>query len=131
MHGLVTLFLEVIMLAIILFHIGLAVLKDLVIATRTIMVSIISMTIVGSLVVTIALVASMIVAVPVVTMLLVAQFTAVCDGKMSRLLLFWFLFVLGDLLKNTGRFVGRLTLPEKSNELKQVHGHHLVCVREL
>jgi hypothetical protein len=48
----------------------------------------------------IALVALMVVARLVATMLLVAQFTAMHGGKMSHLLFFWLLFVLGNLLKN-------------------------------
>ncbi len=34
---------------------------------------------------------------------------AVSDGKMSRLLLFWVLLLL-ELVKDTGRFIGSLTL---------------------
>ncbi len=50
---------------------------------------------------------------------------------MSRLLSFWLLFVLGNLLKNASCIVGRLTLLEESNELEQVSGHHLVHIHEL
>jgi hypothetical protein len=50
---------------------------------------------------------------------------------MSRLLLFWLFFALGNLLKNASRFVGRFTLLKKINELERVHGHHLVCIHEL
>jgi hypothetical protein len=50
---------------------------------------------------------------------------------MTCLLFFWLLFVLGNLLKNTSRFVGPLTLLKKSNELERVRGHRLVCIREL
>jgi hypothetical protein len=53
------------------------------------------------------------------------------NGKLSRLLLFRLLFVLDNLPKNAGHFVGRLTLLKKSNELKWVHGHHLVCIHKL
>jgi hypothetical protein len=64
-------------------------------------------------------------------MLPVAQFRAVHDGKMSHLLLFWLLLVLDDLVKNASRFIGSLTLLEKGNKLKQVHGYRLVCLYEL
>jgi hypothetical protein len=77
-----------------------------------------------------ALVALLIVMILMVTMLLIAQFTAACGGKMS-LFLFWLLFILGNLLKNTSRFVSHLTLLKESNELEQVRGHRLVQVREL
>ncbi len=40
-------------------------------------------------------------------------------------------FFLGNLLKNASCYVSRLTLLEKSNELEQVHGHHLVCIYKL
>jgi hypothetical protein len=50
---------------------------------------------------------------------------------MNGFLFFWLLFVLGNLLKNTSRFVGYLTLLKKSNELERVHGHHLVHLRKL
>jgi hypothetical protein len=73
----------------------------------------------------------MVVVVLVAMMLLVAQFAATCSGKMSRFLFFWPLFVLGDLLKNASRFVGRLTLLKEINELEWVRGHHLVCIRKL
>jgi hypothetical protein len=89
------------------------------------------MTIVGLSVVAITLVTSMVVAILVAMMLPVACFMAACNGKMSHLLLFWLLFVLGNLLKNAGLFVGRLTLLKKSNELERVRGHRLVCIRKL
>ncbi len=124
------LFHEVIALAIIFLFVGLAVLRVLIIATRTILVSIVLMTIVGLLVVSILLVASMIVMILVALMLLVAQLTAMHGGKISHLLFFWLLFVLGDLLKNASRSVGCLTLLKESNELERVHGHCLICIRE-
>jgi hypothetical protein len=71
-YGLIAQFLEVIVLAIILLFIGLAVLRDLIDATRMIMASILMMTIVSSLVIAIVSVASIIVAVLVARMLLVA-----------------------------------------------------------
>jgi hypothetical protein len=129
-HGLVTLFLEVIMLAIILLLIGLVALVVLVFVMRVIVVSIILMMIIGSSVVAFAFVASMIVAI-LATILPVAWITAAHEGKMSRLLLFWLLLLLGNLLKNAGRFFGSLTLLEKGDKPKWVHGHHLVCVHEL
>ncbi len=41
------------------------------------------------------------------------------------------IFVLGNLLKNASCFVGCLTLLEESDELEQVSGHRLVCIRKL
>jgi hypothetical protein len=58
----------------------------------------------------------------VAKMLLVAHFMAAHDRKMSHLLLFWLLLVLGDLLKNTSRFVGRLTLLKKAMSLSRSVG---------
>jgi hypothetical protein len=110
MHGLAALFLDVIALAIILLFVGLAALRVLIVATRTIVALIILMTIVRSAVVTITSVTSMMVMILVATMLLVTQFMATRDRKMSCFLLFWLLFILGDLLENASRFVGRLTL---------------------
>ncbi len=40
-------------------------------------------------------------------------------------------FFLGDLLKNTGRFIGSLILLKKGNEPKRVHGHNFVHLHEL
>jgi hypothetical protein len=121
-HGLVAFFFEVIALAIILLLIGLLALVVLVVATRMILASIVSMRIVGSLVIVIVPVALMIVAL-FALMLSVAWFTAARDGKMSHLLLFWLLFVLGNLLKNAGCFIVSLTFLEKGNKPKRVHGH--------
>ncbi len=98
------------------------------IATKMIVMLIILTMIVGLVVVMIVLVALMIVAVLVAMILPVAGFTAACNGKMSRLLLFWLLLILGNLLKNAGCFVGCLTLLKKSNELKRVRRHCLVCI---
>jgi hypothetical protein len=95
----------VIALAIILLLIGLVALVVLVIALRMIVVLIVLMMIVGSSAVAIALVASMIFAL-LVTMLPVAQIMAAYDRKMSRLLLFWLLLVIGNFLKNVGHFMG-------------------------
>jgi hypothetical protein len=109
--------------AIILLLIGLVALIVLVVVTRMIVVPIVLMTIVGLLVVTIVSVALMIVAL-LATMLPVAQFTAACNGKMSHLLLFLLLLVLGNLLKNAGHFIGSLTLLKKGDEVKRVRSHH-------
>jgi hypothetical protein len=57
---------------------------------------------------TIKLVASMVVAI-LVLMLPVAQIMGASNGKMSRLLLVWLLFLL-DLLKDADHFIGSLTL---------------------
>jgi hypothetical protein len=123
-HGLLALFLEVIMLAIILLLVGRFVLVVLVFATRVIMAQIVLMMIVRLLVFAIVLVALMVVAI-LATILLVAQITAACNRKMSRLLHLG-LFLLLDLLKDASCFIRSLTLLEKGNELKQVSGHHLV-----
>ncbi len=53
------------------------------------------------------------------------------DGKVSRLLLFWLLLVLGNLLKNAGYFICSLTLLKKGNKPKQVRDHRLVCLHKL
>ncbi len=112
MHGLIALFCEVIVLGIILLLIGLVALIVLLVAMRIIVLSVVSMTIVDLLVVAIALVTSMIVTL-LAMKLPVDQITAARDGKMSRLLLFWLLLVLGDLFKDAGRFIGSLTLLKK------------------
>jgi hypothetical protein len=130
-HGLVALFLEVIVFAIILLFIGLVALRVLIIATRTIVASIVLMTIAGLLVVAIMSVALMVVAILVATMLLVASFTGMRGRKMSHLLFFWLLFILGNLLKNVSHFVSRLTLCKESNELERFSEHCLVCNRKL
>jgi hypothetical protein len=131
MHGLIALFFEVIALAMILLFVGLAVLTVLIIAMRTIVVLIVLMTIVRLLVIAITSVASMVAVILVARILLVAQFTVTPGMKMSCLLFFWLLFVLGNLLKNTSLFVGRLILLKESNELELVGGHRLVCICQL
>ncbi len=50
---------------------------------------------------------------------------------MSRTIFFWLLLVLGNLLKNTSRLVGRLTLLEEGNHSEQVGRYHLVQVSKL
>ncbi len=72
MHGLVTLFLEVIALAIILLVIGLGAPHVLVVASRVIVAPIVSMTIVGSSIIAVVLVALVIVAMFTTAMLMVA-----------------------------------------------------------
>ena len=129
MHGLVTLFLEVIALTIILLLVGLFVLVVLVFATRVIVVSIVLMTIIILLIVTIVPVALVVVMI-LATMLLVAQITAASNGKMGHLL-FFLLFHLLDLLKDTSHFIGSLMLLEKDNKPKWVRRQHLVHLRKL
>jgi hypothetical protein len=131
MHGLIALFLEVFALAIILLFVGLATLQVLVIALRMIMVLIVLMMIVGLVIIAIVSVASMVVAIFVTMMLPVARFMATGVRKMSRSLLFWLLLVLGNLLKNAGRLVGRLTLLKESDQLERVSRHRLVQVHKL
>ncbi len=131
MHGFVTLFLEVIMLAIILLVVGLAVHCILVVALTTIMASIISMTIIRLAIVVITSVALMVIAIFVATVLLVAQFIAMRCRNMSRTLFLWLLLVPGDLLKNASCLVGRLTLLKEGNHSEQVGRYHLVQVGEL
>ncbi len=137
MHGLVTLFLEVIALAIILLVAGLAVSCVLVVALTTIMALIVSMMIIRSVIVAIALVALMVIAIFVATVLLVAQFMATCCRNTSRTLFLQLLLVPGDLLENASHFFGCLTLLKEGNHhservgryrLVQVGKHVLVCL---
>ena len=131
MHGLAALFLEMITLGIILLLMRLSDLVVLTVAMGTIMALIVSTTIVRTAIVAITLVASMVVTIFVATVLLVAQFTTTCSRNMSRTLFFWLLVVLGNLLKNTSRFVGCLTLLQKGIELERVCAHRLVCICKL
>jgi hypothetical protein len=94
------------------------------------MVPIILMMIVGSPIVAVALVASMVVVIFTTAMLRVARFTATWDRKLSRFPFLW-LLVLGNLLKNTSRLVGCLTLLKEGNHLEWVSRHRLVQVGEL
>ncbi len=112
MHGFVTLFLGVIALAIILLVIGLGAFWVLVITSRVIVALVILMTIARLVIVAITSVTSMIVAVVTTAMLSVAWFRATCGGKMSHFLFLWLLLILGNLIKNASRLVGRLTLLE-------------------
>ncbi len=126
MHGLVTLFLEVIALVIIFLVVGLAVPCVLVVASTTIMALIVSMTIIWSAIIAVALVALMTVAVVVTAMLAVAQLTATCSRKMSHFLFLWLLLILGNLIKNASRLVSRLTLLKEGNHSEWVGRYHLV-----
>ncbi len=130
MHGLVTLFLEVIVLAIILLVVGLVAPHVLDVALRAIVVPIVLMTIVGSSIIVVASVASVIVTIITTGMLMVARFTATCDKKLSCSPFLW-LLVLGNLLKNASRLVGCLTLLKEGNHLERVSRHRLVQVGKL
>ncbi len=131
MHGLVALFLEVIVLAIILLVVGLVVPHVLVVASTTIMALIVSMRIIRLAIVAIMSVALMVVVIFVATVLLVARFTATCGRNMSGTLFHWLLLVLDNLLKNANRLVGRLTLLKEGNHSERVGRHCLVQVGEL
>jgi hypothetical protein len=128
-HGLITLLLDVIALAIILLLVRVFVLVVLVFAARVVMVLIVLMLTVVLSVVVIKLVASMVVGV-LVTMLPVTQIAAVSKGKMNHLLLF-LLLLLRDLVKVAGCFTSSLTLLKKGYEPKRVRGHCLVCFCKL
>ncbi len=130
MHGLVTLFLEVIAHAIILLVVGLVASHVLVVALRAIVAPIVLMAIVRLSIIMVALVTSMIVAIVMTAMLTVAQFMAMCDRKLIRFPFLW-LLVLGDLLNNASRLVGCLTLLEEGNHLERVSRHYLVQVGKL
>jgi hypothetical protein len=125
MHGLIAHFLEVIVAAIILLVVGLVASHVLVVALRAIVASIILMTIVRSSIIVVMLVALMIVTIFTSTMLTVAQFMATCNRNLSRFP-FLQLLVLGNLLKNASRLVGRLTLLKEGNYLERVSRYHLV-----
>jgi hypothetical protein len=125
---LVVLLFEVIMFAVI-FLLVVIFLVVLLFATRMIMAFIVLMATVMLMFVTIALVPSMVVTI-LVTMMLVVQVMAASDGNMSRLLFLW-LFLLLELTKEAGRFVGNLTLLQKRHKPKRVCGHCFVCFRKL
>jgi hypothetical protein len=127
-HGLVTLFLEVIALALILLGVGLAVPHALVITSTRIMASILSMMIIRLAIIAVA---SMMVAVVATAILAVALFTITCGRKMSRFLFLRLLLILDDLIKNTSCLVGHLTLLEEGNHSERVGRYHLVQVGEL
>jgi hypothetical protein len=130
-HSLVTFFLEVIALAIIFLVVGLVVPCVLVVALPTIMLSIVLMMTIRSAIVVITSVALMVVAIFVGTVLLLAQFTATCGRNMSRTLFLWLLLVLGNLLKNSSRLVGCLTLLKEGNHSERVSRYPLVQVGKL
>ncbi len=131
MHGLVALFLGVIVLAIILLVIGLRAFWVLVVTLRAIVALIISMTIVRLVIIVIALVALMIVTVVTTAMLTVAWFTATRSRNMNHFLFLWLLLVLGNLIKNASCLVGCLTLLKEGNHSEWVKRHCLIQVREL
>ncbi len=130
-HGLNTLFLEVIALAIILLVVGLVVPCVLVVASTTIMASIVLMTIIRSVIVAITSVASMVGAIFVASVLLVVWFMATCGRNRSCTLFLWLLLVLGDLLGNVSCLVGCLTLLKEGNHSERVGRYHLVQVSKL
>ena len=129
MHGLINLFLGVITLAIILLAVGLAVPHVLVITSTTIMALIVAMTIIRSAIISIA---SMMVAVVATAMLAIALFRTTCGTrKMSHFLFLWLLLILGNLINNTSRLVGCLTLLKEGNHSTWVGRHRLIQVSEL
>jgi hypothetical protein len=130
-HGLVALFLGVIALAIILLVVGLGTCRVLVVMLRTIAALVVLMTVVRSVIIAITLVALMIVAVVTTAMLMVAGFTATHGMNMSRFLFLWLLLVLGILIKNISRLVGRMTLLEEGNHSERVGRHRLFLVGDL
>ncbi len=73
----------------------------------------------------------MIVAVVTTAMLMVARFTATCGGKMSRFLFLRLLLILGNLIKNASRLVGRLTLLKAGYHSERVGRYRLVQVSKL
>jgi hypothetical protein len=129
LHGLVTLFLEVIALAITLLLVGLFAFVVLVFATRVIMALIFSMLTVMLSFFAMMSVASMVVTI-FATMLPVAQILAASNSKISRILLFQLFFLL-DLVKDVGRFISSLTWLKEGHEPKRVCGHHLDCFHKL
>ncbi len=131
MHGLVTLFLEVIVLAIILLVVGLAVPCVLVVTLTMIMTLIVSMTIIRLAIIAIMSIALMVIAIFLATVLLVARFMATCCRNMSRTLFLWLLLIPGNLLENASRLVGCLTLLEEGNHSEWVGRYCLVQVSEL
>jgi hypothetical protein len=131
MHGLIALFLGVIILAIILLVVGLGALQVLVIASMATVALIVSMTIFGLVILTFVSVALMVVVIFTTTVLSVARFVTTCNRKLSRFPFLWLLLVLGNLLKNSSRLVGPLTLLKEGDHLERVGRHHLVQVCKL
>ncbi len=128
MHHLVVLLFKVTALAVIFLLIELF-LVVLLFATRVIMALILAMATVVWLFVMIRLVALMVVTV-LATMIPVVQVTVTSNGKMSHLLFFWLLLLL-ELVKEVGRFIGSLTLLKKGHKPKRVCAHCLVHFLEL
>ncbi len=120
-HDLIVLLLEVIVFVVNFLLIRLFLVFPL-FATRVIVASIVPMATVMLLFVVIAPVTLMVVAV-LATLMPVVQVTAVSDRKMSRLLLFWLLFLL-ELVKDAARIIGSLIL--LGYEPKRIRGHHFV-----
>jgi hypothetical protein len=125
MHGLVALFLEVIVPAIILLVVGLVASHVLVVALKAIVALLVLMTIARLSIIAVVLVASMVVVIFMTAMLMVARLMATCDRKLSCFPFLW-LLVLGDLLKNSSSLVGCLTLFKEGNHLEQVSRYRLV-----
>jgi hypothetical protein len=130
-HGLVTLFLGIIALAVILLVVGLAVPRVLVITPTTMMVLIVSMMIIRSAIIAVASVALMMVAVVATAIMVVARFIATWGRKMSRFLFLCLLCIVGDLIKNTSHLVGCLTLLKEGNHSERVGRYRLVQVGKL
>jgi hypothetical protein len=89
------------------------------------------MKIVRLVIIAITLVALMIVTVVTTAMLMVARFTATRGRNMSRFLFLQLLLVLGNLIKNTSRLVGHLTLLKEGNHSEGVGRHRLIQVGKL
>jgi hypothetical protein len=123
-HDLVVLLFDMIVFVVIFLLIGVF-LVVLFFVTRMIMASIILMATVVSMFVMFALVALMVVAV-LAMMIPVVQVMPASNRKMSCLLFLWLLLLL-ELVKDAGCFIGNLTLLRKSHKPKRVHGHCFVC----
>ncbi len=119
------------MLAIILLVIGLGAFQVLVVTSRAIVVSVISMTIARLVIVAIVLVILMIAVVITTAMLMVDLFTATCSGKMSHFLFLRLLLIFGNLIKNPSRLVSCLTLLKEGNHSERVGRYRLVQVGKL
>jgi hypothetical protein len=131
MHGLIALFLGVVMLAIILLVIELVAPCVLIVASIMIVVLIVLMMMVRPAIIAIMSVASMVIAVLVTVIMPVAQFTAMHSRKMSNFPFLWLLLVLGNLLENASRLDGCLKLLKESNHPERVSRHRLVQVGKL
>ena len=130
----ISVFLEVIALAIILLVVGHVVPCVLVVTLTTIMALIVLMMIVRLAIVVITSVALMVIVVFVTAMLIIAWFMAMRGRKMSRFPFLWLLLVLGNLLKNASHLVGCLTLLKGGNhsesaESKSLTWNQGVCMQ--